>query len=307
MLQPFGGAAHSRKAAHVRAGPQPGKDGQTDRLGVGVVSGGPGRLVAGQGPGRDIGGQGVGAFPPPEGAQGAGAGVVAGGAGVPVVRALTGQGDGFQRRAQLEDGLAVFHRKVVVGLVQQGGKARAGGGLLHSGLPGGGKVPGPGGQLAFQGGAVGRGGQHPGRGGQAGGVGVLRAKDQRVAARRRQQGHPRPGKALGPRHGPGGGQGKDQPSPGVQGGGGPHPLGQKGRRAPLGQPAAEGHRDGLGAQRAGSLQLPGVAVVEGVVFGDDTGKFHGFSCFGLYVVHKFLSFCPFSLEKGPTLLYNVNE
>src|SRR5699024_7421495 len=74
-----------------------------------------------------------------------------------------------------------------------------------------------------------------------------------------------------------------------------------------GQPAAEGHRDGLGAQRAGSLQLPGVAVVEGVVFGDDTGKFHGFSCIGSCVVHKFLSFCPFSLEKGPTLLYNVNE
>ena len=54
----------------------------------------------------------------------------------------------------------------------------------------------------------------------------------------------------------------------------PDGLGQEGDSAPLGQAAAHGHGYLPRAQRSGLGQLPGVAVVEWVVFSDDTGKSH---------------------------------
>ena len=44
--------------------------------------------------------------------------------------------------------------------------------------------------------------------------------------------------------------------------------------APLGQAAAHGHGHLPRAQRPGLGQLPGVAVVEWVIFGNDTSKLH---------------------------------
>ena len=64
-------------------------------------------------------------------------------------------------------------------------------------------------------------------------------------------------------------------SPAAQGGLHPDGLGQEGQRAPLHKRAAHGDGDVLRAQQLCLSQLPRVAVVERVVFGDDTGKFHG--------------------------------
>ena len=50
--------------------------------------------------------------------------------------------------------------------------------------------------------------------------------------------------------------------------------GQEGDSAPLGQAAAHGHGYLPRAQCSGLGQLPGVAVVERIVFSDDTGKSH---------------------------------
>ena len=47
------------------------------------------------------------------------------GQGLPMTGTLPGQGDRHQRSPQLQNSLAVFHGQIVVGLVQQGGKAGA--------------------------------------------------------------------------------------------------------------------------------------------------------------------------------------
>ena len=179
-----------------------------------------------------------------------------------MVGTLPGQGDGRERDIQLQNCLAVFHGQIVVGLVQQSGKRGAGTEGFHGGLPGGGKAPGPGGQLCLD-------GVHQERG-----VRSLGPKNEGVAPGSGQKPNTRPGKGLRPGAGAGGRQGKDKISPAAQGGLHPDGLGQEGDSAPLGQAAAHGHGYLPRAQRSGLGQLPGVAVVEWVVFSDDTGKSH---------------------------------
>ena len=286
MFQPFAGAPHP---GEIPPGPQPGEGCQAHRRKVGVLPGGIGFPVEMQGRGRHIGGQCLGALLRPEGPQGAGTGVPARGLGLAVVGALPGKGHRGQGDVQLQDGLAVLHRQVVVGAVQQLLQPLPGTDPADGCLTRGGKIAGAGGQLLFQGVPVGGGGQGPGGGHQAAGVGVLCPKYQTVTAGGGQQGHPGPGKALGPRHGPGGRQGKHQAGPRCQGGLGPHRLGQKGRRAPLGHAAAHGHRHMTGSHLPRGLQLPAVAAVKGIVFCYDACKIHG-SSWMLYT-----SFCLFGV------------
>ena len=145
---------------------------------------------------------------------------------------------------------------------------------LHRRLPGGGKAARPGGKLLPERGTVVLAAQHPGGFLQQGGVRGLCPKDQRIAPGSGQNAHARPGKGLRPGAGAGGRQGKDKISPAAQGGLHPDGLGQEGDSAPLGQAAAHGHGHLPRAQCSGLGQLPGVAVVEWVVFSDDTGKSH---------------------------------
>ena len=191
-----------------------------------------------------------------------------------MVGTLPGQGDGRERDIQLQNCLAVFHGQIIVGLVQQSGKRGAGTEGFHSGLPGGGKAPGPGGQLRLEGGAVFLTGKHPGGVHQERGVRSLGPKNKGVAPGSGQKPNARPGKGLRPGAGAGGRQGKDKISPAAQGGLHPDGLGQEGDSAPLGQAAAHGHGYLPRAQCSGLGQLPGVAVVEWIVFSDDTGKSH---------------------------------
>ena len=159
-------------------------------------------------------------------------------------------------------------------LVQQSGKRGAGTEGFHGGLPGGGKAPGPGGQLCLEGGAVFLTDKHPGGVHQERGVRSLGPKNEGVAPGSGQKPNARPGKGLRPGAGAGGRQGKNKISPAAQGGLHPDGLGQEGDSAPLGQTAAHGHGHLPRAQRSGLGQLPGVAVVERIVFSDDTGKSH---------------------------------
>ena len=224
---------------------------------------------------RDVGPQGFHALLSPERPQGTGAGKLQVAVeGFAVVGTLPGQGDGRERDIQLQNCLAVFHGQIVVGLVQQSGKRGAGTEGFHSGLPGGGKAPGSGGQLCLEGGAVFLTGKHPGGVHQERGVRSLGPKNKGVAPGSGQKPNARPGKGLRPGAGAGGRQGKDKISPAAQGGLHPDGLGQEGDSAPLGQAAAHGHGYLPRAQRSGLGQLPGVAVVEWVVFSDDTGKSH---------------------------------
>ena len=191
-----------------------------------------------------------------------------------MVCALAGQRDRRHGGGQFEDGLAVFHGQVVVGLVQQGGQRSAGAERFHRGLPCGGKVSGTIGQLGLEGGAIVRAQQDAGCLHQESGVRRLGPEDQRVAPGGGKEPHPRAGKGFGPGPGAGGGQGEDEVGPAGERCADADGLRQQGQRAPLGQPAAHGHGDPFGPQRSGLRQLPGVAVVEGIVFGNDTGQFH---------------------------------
>ena len=188
-----------------------------------------------------------------------------------MARALAGQGNGGHGNAQFEDGLAVFDGKVVVGLVQQGRQLCAGAERLHGGLPGGGEAAGPGGELRLEGGAVSFTAQDAGGFHQQGSVRCLGPEDQRIAPGGGKDPHPRAGKRFGPGTGAGRGQGEDEVGPAGQRG--PHPDGlrQQRQRAPLGQPAAHGHGHPPGPQRFCLRQLPRMAVVERIVFSDDTG------------------------------------
>ena len=82
--------------------------------------------------------------------------------------------------------------------------------------------------------------------------------------------HPCPGESFGPRAGVGGGQGEDEVGPAGKRGLHPDALRQQRHRAPLGEPAAHGHGHVPVAHGVRFSQLPCVAIVEGVVFGDDT-------------------------------------
>lgn len=190
-----------------------------------------------------------------------------------MVGTLPGQGDGRERDIQLQNCLAVFHGQIVVGLVQQSGKRGAGTESFHSGLPGGGKAPGPGGQLRLEGGAVFLTGKHPGGVHQERGVRSLGPKNKGVAPGSGQKPNTRPAKASAPAQAQGAGRAKIKSAPQRRAACTRTASGRRGQR-PLGQAAAHGHGYLPRAQRSGLGQLPGVAVVEWVVFSDDTGKSH---------------------------------
>ncbi len=105
---------------------------------IGVPPGGKGFPVERQDFRRNIESRGISSAALPERAQGAGTGKLPPcfGQGLPMTGTLPGQGDRHQRSPQLQNGLAVFHGQIVVGLVQQGGKAGARADCFHRCLPG---------------------------------------------------------------------------------------------------------------------------------------------------------------------------
>ena len=274
VFQPFRDAPQVGKRLRPGAlGPEQGQLAAARGVEIGVPPGGVGFSIKGQDGGGHVGGSGVGPAALPELAQGAGTGELHGvrGERLPMARALAGQGNGGHGNAQFEDGLAVFDGKVVVGLVQQGRQLCAGAEGLHGGLPGGGEAAGPGGELCLEGGAVIFAAQDAGGFHQQGSVRCLGPEDQRIAPGGGKDPHPRAGERFGPGTGAGRGQGEDEVGPAGQRG--PHPDGlrQQRQRAPLGQPAAHGHGHPPGPQRFCLRQLPRMAVVERIVFSDDTG------------------------------------
>ena len=210
---------------------------------------------------------------------------------------LPGQGDRHQRSPQLQDGLAVFHGQIVVRLAQQRRHGRVGPHGLHCRLPGCRKAAGPGRKPGLEGGAVFRAGEHPGGLHQKRRIRGLGSEHQSVAPGGGQQLHPGPGKAFRPGTGIRSGQGEHEVGPAGQRGLHPHAFGQQGQRAPLGQPAAYGHRHPLSTQCLCLLQLPSVAVVEGIVFGNDPGKL--IHC-EIYIVHTEITCVSFHLWAGCT-------
>ena len=213
----------------------------------------------------------------PEGAQRAGAGklcMAAFGKSLPVARPHAGQRHRGHGCLLFQNGLAVFHCQIVVGLIQQCGQRRARTKRFHRCLPRSGKASGTGGQLLFQLGAVGCAAQHPGSFHQQDRIRRLCPEHQRIAPGSGKDAHPRPGKSLCPRAGTGCRQGKYQICPALQCGLHPHRFRQQRQAPALGQPAAHGHRHMLCAQRLCLRQLPCMAVVKGVVFRNDACKLH---------------------------------
>ena len=226
---------------------------------------------------RHIRSQRIRALLCPEGAQRAGTGklcVAAFGKGLPVARPHAGQRHRGHGCLLFQNGLAVFHCQIVVGLIQQRGQCRARAERFHRCLPRSGKAAGTGCKLALQLGTVGCAAQHPGSFHQQGCVRRLCPEHQRIAPGGGKDAHPRPGKSLCPRAGTGRRQRKYQICPALQGGLHPHRFRQQRQCAALGQPAAHGHRHMLCSQRFCLRQLPCMAVVKGVVLCNDTGKFH---------------------------------
>ena len=266
---------------------------------IGVLPGGKGFPVERQDFRRNIGSRGISSAVLPERAQGAGTGKLPPcfGQGLPMTGTLPGQGDRHQRSPQLQNGLAVFHGQIVVGLVQQGGKAGARADCFHRCLPGCRKAAGPGGKPGLEGGAVFCAGEHPGGFHQKRRIRGLGSEHQSVAPGGGQQLHPGPGKAFRPGTGIRGGQGEHEVGSAGQRGLHPHAFGQQGQRAPLGQPAAHGHRHPLSTQCLCLLQLPGVAVVEGIVFSNDPGEL--VHC-EIYIVHTEITCVSFHLWAGCT-------
>ena len=181
---------------------------------------------------------------------------------------------GGQRSVLREDGLAVFDGKVVVGLFQQGGKTAAGAERLHSRLPCGGKIPCAARKFGFEGGAVVVAQEELGGVHEKGDVRRLGSEHQRVAPGGSKKTDACPGKGFGSGAGAGGGKREHKVGSAGQGGADTDFFGQEGKGSPLGQPAA--HRNGhpLGPQCFGLRDLPCVAVVERIVFGNDTSESH---------------------------------
>ena len=280
VLQPFGDAPHLRERRFAPAScPEKGQFTPSGSGKVRVLPGGISFLIKRQDFLRHIGGECISPALGPEQPEGAGAGKlpVAGVEGFAMVRTPPGKGMGLHPGRKAADGPAVFHGEIVVGLIQQCRCPWVGTDCSRSCLPGSGKAPCPAGQLSPQGIPVGIAVQQFSGFHQKGSVRGLGTEHKTVAPGGSEQCHPRPGKGFGSGTGMGGGQGKDKVSPAGQRRPGADSLRQKRQRSPLHQSAAHGDGDALCAHGPGLPQLPGVAVVEGVVFGNDTGKFHGVS------------------------------
>ena len=116
--------------------------------------------------------------------------------------------------------------------------------------------------------------QQPGRVQQRPRVGRLGPKSQCVTPEGGQQIHSRGGELLRRGAGVGRGQGNDDIRPGSQRCLHPHPLGQNRHAAALHRAAAHADSNALGTCRPHRRDLGRVAVVEGVIFGDNACEIH---------------------------------
>ncbi|MBR2057785.1 MAG: rhomboid family intramembrane serine protease [Fibrobacter sp.] len=186
------------------------------------------------------------------------------------------QGQGLHGAVLVLKGQQIFHTQVVVGVVEH--FSRLGIELRHGGLAGGGKgaavlhqLTGEGGDLFVLSGV----GSQP----QQGKIAAFAAKGDGVAAKGIQQGYPTGGKALGRGAGPGKGQLHHQVGARKESHFGTQLLGADRRRTPLQKVAPHCHGDVAIALPAQLGKLVGMAVVEGIVFGNYTGNFHGSTSF----------------------------
>ena len=188
-----------------------------------------------------------------------------------VGRPQTGQCQRPQRAVLVQNCPAILDAQNVVGGAQQltrtGPKRlRRGGAGGGKGLPFGQRRP----QRFVQSAPAQKtcGFQQPGR------IGSLSAEGQRVTAQRGEQPHPRRRKLLRRGAGVGRGQRNDHVRPRLQRGTHPHRFRIQRQAAPLHRPGAHADGDGLRPLPAQKRQLCPVAVVERVVFRNDTRKIH---------------------------------
>ena len=171
----------------------------------------------------------------------------------------------------VQERLAVLDAQNVVGRAQQA----AGAGVQRVGSRGpGGGIGHASGKILADAGVQFLPVQQAGRVQQSRRVGGLRTEGQRITAKRGQQVHTRGGELLRRGAGVGRGQGYHKVSPGIQRRAHPHALGQNRHTAALHRAAA--HTDGntLCPCGAHGSQLGRMAVVEGVVFGNNACEIH---------------------------------
>ena len=191
-----------------------------------------------------------------------------------MVRTRPGQRHRGEQGILFQNGLAVFHRKIVIGPIQQSSQPFVRTDGFHRRLPCRCKAARPGGKPAFQLSAIDFAVQHPGGVHQQGSVRRFGPEHQRITPGGRKDAHPGPGKGLCPRAGTGGRKRKYKVCPALQRRLHPHAFRQKGQCPALGQPAAHGHCNMLCAHGTRLRQLPCMAVVKGVVFRNDACKLH---------------------------------
>ena len=171
----------------------------------------------------------------------------------------------------VQDRLAVLDAQNVVGRAQQA----AGAGVQRVGSRGpGGGIGHAGGKILADAGVQFLPVQQAGRVQQSRRVGGLCTEGQRITAKRGQQVHTRGGELLRRGAGVGRGQGNDDIRPGSQRCLHPHPLGQNRHAAALHRAAAHADGNTLCPCGAHGSQLGRMAVVEGVVFGNNACEIH---------------------------------
>ena len=176
-----------------------------------------------------------------------------------------------QGRVPVQDCLAVLDAQNVVRRAQQA----AGAGVQRVGSRGpGGGIGHAGGKILADAGVQFLPVQQAGRVQQSRRVGSLCTESQRITAKRGQQVHARGSELLRRGAGVGRGQGYHKVSPGIQRRAYPHALGQNRHTAALHCAAA--HADGNTLCPCGThgSQLGRMAVVEGVVFGNNACEIH---------------------------------
>ena len=172
-----------------------------------------------------------------------------------------------------QDGFAILNAEDVVGGPQQ--IARAGAKRFRCSGPGSRKGA-PCRKRFAQRGLQRRAIQQAGRRQQAVGVRRFRAKGQRITAKRRQQMHAGRGESFGPGASIRRRQCDDQVCPGLQRCAYTDRLRQQRYPAALHGAGAHADRNGVDAALAQHRQLGRMAVVEGIIFGDDADKIHTF-------------------------------
>ena len=202
------------------------------------------------------------------------------GTGRVVGGAHTLQGKGLHFALPVLQRQQIFHTKVVVGVIKKVGNL-GGKKLSHSCLTGGGKGAAIGHQLLGQGqnrftlrglcGLL-----------QQGKIAAFAAKGNGVAANGLQQSHTAGGKPLGRGAGPAKGQFHHKVGTAQQSHLGTQVLAANCGRTTLQKVAAHGHGNVGIAQLPQLLQLQGVSLVEGVVFGNYSGNFHSLASFLMF-------------------------